>query len=136
MNRCCIFVEFVHDNACVGRFVVDNKTKSFSLKTSLCFLPFLSACSFCVSTASAIASRTYRRIICLVNKNLSIASCSRFDILLMSFNSLKLASIDAEATVSSEEEVSIDERRESEVSPPIKVESRPKRREGTRGCRA
>ena len=139
MNRCCNFVDCVFESAFVGRFAVDSNTRSSTLNTSLCFLPFLSACSFCLSTASATASRTKRKIICLCRTNSSIACFSRCDIFSMSLSSSKFASIAvAFATVSSGEEgdFGVDERQASGVSPTLKEDSVSMRREGTRGWRA
>ena len=136
MNRCCNFVLCVFDNACVGRLLVESNTRSLSLKTSLCFLPFLSAFSFCLSTASAMASRTKRRIICRFKTKSSIASLSRFDILLMSLRASKFASTVALSDTAFDLEVErVDEGRESVVSPTLKVDS-PLRSEGRRGCLA
>ena len=73
MNRCCNLVDCVFDSALLGRFDVESNTSSLILNNSLCFLPLLSACSFCLSTASAIASRTKRRIICRFNTKSLIA---------------------------------------------------------------
>jgi hypothetical protein len=91
MNRSINLRVCMFESACIGRLAVANNTRSFTLKTSVFFLPLLSACSFCLSTAAARLSRTYCKVICLCSTKSLIDFCSRFELFDSSGNSSKLA---------------------------------------------